>query len=99
MVERQKTANAEIMEKLSLADDQKEPVEAIFGESLEKRTKLMASAQGGGGFAQMREKFAELDAEVMVKLKEVLTEDQMKIYVAEIEARNARRGGGRRGGQ
>ncbi len=105
MMERQKEANEAIIKKLALTQEQQAPVEAIFAASLEKRQALMDSVRtagsGRGGFAQMRERFAELDNDVEAQLMGVLTDKQMDVYKEEMKARaesaaNRRRGG--RGG-
>ena len=59
---------------------------------------VRASGSGRGGFAQMRERFAQMDAEVETQLMGVLTDEQMNVYKEEMKARaesaaNRRRGG------
>lgn len=99
--ERMKAQVDEIVKKLELDEEKSESVRAILGEQSEKQSELFASYAGQGREAMqlMREEMQELQKSTNEKLKNVLSEEQMKTYKKLREEMSPRRGqrGGRRG--
>ncbi|MBN1924560.1 MAG: hypothetical protein JW798_01885 [Prolixibacteraceae bacterium] len=95
MVKRQ---TEQMVEDLSLNDDQTKKVEAINRKYGEKTREMFQSAQGN--FEGMREKMETIREEKNGELKAVLTEDQYNKYI-EIEKKRMeeRRNRWREGGQ
>ena len=93
----------EVAERLSLTDDQREPVFTILREEDSSRKVIFAAARekGRDGMKELRDKMQSLQAETEKKLAAHLTGEQMAEYRKMIEERRAeresRRGKGRGG--
>jgi hypothetical protein len=87
MIEAEKKA---VLDRITtLTEDQKEVIEIIYTDYTESFGK--AREKSSGDFQVMRTKIVELRAEKDKSLKEVLTEDQYKEYIALMEEIRQRR--------
>ena len=84
-------------EAVELSDVQEKQVREIYMDNMMKMREEMQNS--GGGFEGMREKMQQAREEQNVKIKEILSEEQLEKYLAYQEERWSRRGQGGPGGR